>query len=67
MAEKPLHWSDEDWAEYQRWHQSLPEDVEVDGARHMVMIGRKGDIIPDKPSEEDQDASDAEAPEQRPP
>ena len=43
--ERPPDWSDEEWAEYLAWHESLPEDVEREGSRHAVMIGAKDDVI----------------------
>ena len=42
---KPEDWSDEEWAEYLAWHESLPEYVERDGSRHADIIGRDpGDL-----------------------
>ena len=46
--ERPPDWSDEEWAEYQAWHESLPEDVEREGSRNAVIIGRQsapGDLL----------------------
>ncbi len=42
---KPEDWSEEGWAEYVAWHESLPEDVEREDSRQAVINGRDpGDL-----------------------
>ena len=41
---KPPDWSNQVWAEYRRWHDSLPEDIEMEGSRHAVIIGKLSQI-----------------------
>lgn len=60
MADRPQGWSKEEWAEYQAWRDSLPEDVESDGSRHAVMVGDKGAVTA-PPEEEPEPEEEAES------